>query len=115
MPVVGPREVFHRALRPVQIATGRCLFTAIITENTANGARNSAQINTDNRVGSEDGPTTCQKCGTKYISVAKKRPPVVDPRCEVCNQPFPRMELGCWLHYQRADDPLGPETALRGN
>ena len=61
------------------------------------------------------GLTTCQKCGTKYISVAKKRPPVVDPCCEVCNQPFPRMESGRWLHYQRADDPLGPETALRGN
>ena len=55
------------------------------------------------------------KCGTKYISVAKKRPPVVDPRCEVCDQPFPRMKSGRWLHYQRADDAIGPETTLRGS
>ncbi len=62
------------------------------------------------------GPSTCQKCGTKYISVAKKRPPVAEPRCEVCGQPLlPRVESGRWLHYQRADDPLGPEAALRGS
>ena len=61
------------------------------------------------------GLTTCQKCGTKYISVAKKRPPVVEARCEVCDQPFPRMESGRWLHYQRVDGSLGPETALPGS